>query len=340
MSSHQVLPDISIIVPVYNAHRHLREALQSIVDQTLDYRLMEVLVVDDGSTDQSRSVAQAFTEVRANIRLLETGGTQSGAFAARNLGLQQATGTYVMFLDGDDQYMPNACRTLFEEAERESADVVGGTFVHLSEDHECEPNQLRKMRGMEFHCLDPAVSPEVFVPPQTHWSRMFRRGHLEAHSIKFPSVRRLQDVLFTLRATLCAKRVSYLDVPIVRYRRSYDENNPSLTQQRSTEMIAEVVRARQMIKELFDSYDQSGVYREVGFVSDLRDTLRLLSAARQLSRKDLSRIMALGSPFFSVAKDIDAATLTTAERTIALLVAENRIPEAAETLFLLREGVT
>lgn len=94
-----VQPLISVIIPVYNGARYLAETIESVLAQ--DYRPLEVLVIDDGSTDTTAAVAQRFApHVTYSFQ------TQQGPNAARNRGIQQATGEYIAFLDADDLWMP------------------------------------------------------------------------------------------------------------------------------------------------------------------------------------------------------------------------------------------
>jgi glycosyltransferase involved in cell wall biosynthesis len=96
-------PLVSVIVPVYNGQRHLGEALQSVFAQ--DHRPLEVIVVDDGSTDGSATVAKSFPEV---VYIFQP---NAGVATARNTALRRATGSFVAFLDQDDQWTPDKLRT-------------------------------------------------------------------------------------------------------------------------------------------------------------------------------------------------------------------------------------
>ncbi len=89
---------ISVVIPVHNCDRYLAEAIQSVLDQT--YPVHEIIVVDDGSTDRSATIAQQFSQVKVVTQ------THQGAAAARNLGIRVATGKFIAFLDSDDVWLP------------------------------------------------------------------------------------------------------------------------------------------------------------------------------------------------------------------------------------------
>lgn len=111
---------ISIIIPVYQADKYLRECLDSVVYQNLnDY---EVLCVDDGSTDQSAAIIKQYAKKYPFIRYFYQ--TNRGVSAARNLGLQKASGKYVMFVDADDWIKKNTLKYLFQKAEQFYTDIL------------------------------------------------------------------------------------------------------------------------------------------------------------------------------------------------------------------------
>ena len=114
--------DISIIVPVYNNVQYLREALDSVLTQGLDS--LEVITVDDGSTDGSGIIMDDFASKHPFVRVIKQ--ENKGVAAARNAALDCATGTYIAFLDGDDVLRPGALSDMLLVAEQRGADLVIG----------------------------------------------------------------------------------------------------------------------------------------------------------------------------------------------------------------------
>lgn len=114
------MPKISIIIPVYNTADYLKECFDSILAQTFcDY---EVIVVDDGSTDNSPAICDEYATIDSRIKVLHK--TNEGVSAARNSGLNNATGKYITFIDSDDTVLPSMLEDLFKVAEHENADIV------------------------------------------------------------------------------------------------------------------------------------------------------------------------------------------------------------------------
>ena len=113
-------PPVSIVVPVYNVSRYLPQCLESVLSQT--YQNIEVLIVDDGSTDGSGSICDRFAERDPRIRVIHT--DNRGLSAARNLGLESISGAFISFIDSDDWIEPNTVETLVKAALQTKADVV------------------------------------------------------------------------------------------------------------------------------------------------------------------------------------------------------------------------
>ena len=113
-------PKVSIIIPVYNASLYLEQCLECVINQTL--KDIEIICVDDGSTDSSVSIINSYAQIDNRIKILQ----QKNQFAgvARNTGLANATGKYIIFLDSDDNIKKDMIQELYEKAENTSADIV------------------------------------------------------------------------------------------------------------------------------------------------------------------------------------------------------------------------
>ena len=123
---------ISIIVPVYNVEKYLKECVESILKQT--YSNIEILLVDDGSKDSSPAICDEYAKKYSKVKVIhkENGGLSS----ARNTGLDNVSKdtTYVMFIDSDDLLTPNACELMEKEITTKHADFVIGNYQNCTED--------------------------------------------------------------------------------------------------------------------------------------------------------------------------------------------------------------
>ena len=119
------MPTISLIIPVYKVEKYLDSCMQTVVAQS--YRNLEILLVDDGSPDNSGAMCDAWAQKDARIRVIHK--PNGGLSSARNAGLDEATGEYVMFLDSDDTLHPDICSHLYDCLSKHNAqigDLLGG----------------------------------------------------------------------------------------------------------------------------------------------------------------------------------------------------------------------
>ena len=123
-------PKISVIVPVYNAERYIRQCLDSILTQ--DFADFELMIVDDGSTDSSLELCKDYSEKDSRIRLFHK--ENAGPSSARNFALTRANGEYLLFLDSDDYWLDNSCLgRLYQIALDNNLDIVRGELKQVDE---------------------------------------------------------------------------------------------------------------------------------------------------------------------------------------------------------------
>lgn len=208
-------PVLSVVIPLYNVAAYLPQALASIRAQTLaDY---EAILVDDGSVDGTAQVAQGVACQDGRFRYVRQ--EHCGAAAARNRGMGMATGTYLLFLDGDDLFE----RVMFERMVA-CLDESGADFClcrHLSFNSETgvpipdSSPRLRFKGPQEARRYLPDLCRAVTTAP---WDKMYRREYVESVRVAFQSIPVSNDVYFTLVTAALSSRAYFLDEVLVRYR--------------------------------------------------------------------------------------------------------------------------
>lgn len=197
---------ISVIVPVYNAEKYLEACVGSILAQTC--RELEVLLVNDGSSDGSLAVCRRLAEADGRVRVLD--GPNGGVSAARNRGLEAAAGEYIAFVDSDDTILPDMYAALLAAAEAQQADVAecgiyfvpenGGEKTALSLGSRTAESREECLRQFAFF-ENTAESP---------CNKLYRREAVG--SVRFPAYAQAEDALFNLRVLLqCRRRVTIPD---------------------------------------------------------------------------------------------------------------------------------
>lgn len=215
-----LVPLVSVIVPVHNAERHLPSALESIRLQTLTD--IEIILVDDGSTDASGRIMAEYAASDARTRVI-TGPARGSAGAARNAGLAIATGDYLAFLDADDYFVPSMLKELHDRAVADNADVMACKFrIHNEVTKETTPANwvLRLEHLPRRRPFSPdAVGHHLFFAfNPAAWNKLFRTAFIREHGLEFQNLRRTNDAYFTFMALALAERISYLDRYLINYR--------------------------------------------------------------------------------------------------------------------------
>jgi glycosyltransferase involved in cell wall biosynthesis len=214
------VPKVSVIVPVRNGERHIRRALGSICRQTLAD--LEIIVVDDGSEDSTPMIIEEFAASDDRVRIID-GPAIGSAGAARNAGLDLATGDYLAFLDGDDFFAPQLLSRLHERIEREHADVAVTGFRVVDE-------RTGERKAVDWGLRTSYLpSGQAFAPSSVGgalfyafgpvaWNKLFRADLVRAFGLRFQPLRRTNDLLFTFSALAHAERLTYLDERLIDYR--------------------------------------------------------------------------------------------------------------------------
>ncbi len=214
---------ISIIIPIYNAEAYLKECLQSVLSQ--DYTDLQIILVNDGSTDDSLSIADSFARDDSRIMLLSQ--NNRGQAAARNRALEKATGEWIAFVDADDKLQPGYFSNLIS---------------HINNLPDCDIIQLGYRHLYKNDNLSEPQFPKHNYLYTTPWSHFYKRSYLKNHNIRFPEGMVYEDVVFTVRCWQYNPRIKF--VPYAGY--LYRENPKSTTsQKRDTQPVFKMLRKEQ-----------------------------------------------------------------------------------------------
>lgn len=219
-------PHVSVVVPIYNVERYLLECLESLAHQTL--RDLEVVMVDDGSTDSSASIAASFAASDHRFRLIQQ--PNGGLGNARNTGADHASSEYLAFVDSDDIVTRRAYELLATSLDETGSDFATGNFHRLT-------TTGTRQAGMIFTAFN-ADRPGTHVSKhpallndRTAWNKLFRRSFWDEHELRWPEGVLYEDIPVTLRAHVLARKVDVVREPVYLWRaRSGD--SASITQRR------------------------------------------------------------------------------------------------------------
>ncbi len=202
---------VSIIIPIYNVGKYLEKCLESVLSQTL--RDIEIICVNDGSTDNSLNIVNKYASVDSRITVVNI--DNSGVAAARNIGLQIAKSKYVMFVDGDDYLLPEACETAVNSIESNNADISVFGSYNLENGELIKGWTSKKIEEFLVNdSLNDYFEFQIFV-----WDKIFRLDFLKKYKFKFiEGLKTAEDVLFCLMTYFFHPRYCLINKPLYVYR--------------------------------------------------------------------------------------------------------------------------
>lgn len=216
---------VSIIVPIHNGETFLRQTLDCIIGQTM--KEIEILCVDDESTDSTVSIIKEYIETDSRIILFENKKTNAGA--ARNYAMQRARGKYLLFWDGDDLYELDAVELLYNQIEKDNADICVCNADHYDTQQEiyiAKPQYLKLWQLQEEKPFSWQTNGKYIFnfTAQVAWNKMFRRSFVEGNQIQFQEIPRINDHYFVSICMATANRITVLNKKLVHYRVNQNEN--------------------------------------------------------------------------------------------------------------------
>jgi CDP-glycerol glycerophosphotransferase len=220
-------PRVSVVVPVYNVASYLDACLESLAVQTAGD--LEVIMVDDGSTDESPAIAKRFAARDGRFRLVQQ--PNAGLGAARNTGLAHATGEFLAFVDSDDAVTANAYELLLAALDETGSDFASGNVLRLSALGTAPVPFLAP--AFERTRLRTHITrfPGLRVD-RTAWNKLFRRSFWDANGFRFPEGVLYEDTPVTLPAHYVARTVDVLREPVY-FWRMREGGDLSITQRRT-----------------------------------------------------------------------------------------------------------
>lgn len=234
---------VSVIVPVYNGEKHLRQCVESIIAQ--DYKNLEILLINDGSTDGSALLCEQLRKQDSRVRVVHKRKNE-GLGAARNTSLEVATGEYIVFVDADDWIDPNHVSDLHELLTRTGSDIAISNFTQYYEEtgqfnlHIAADDYYEAVYSPEeWFAFQYGVGHNISLCFTVPWSKMYKKSLFEY--ILYPTDGFGEDDRTTWKTYLAANRIAYMHRSSLIYR----VNAGSMTQTAdqatifSTEPVAE-----------------------------------------------------------------------------------------------------
>ena len=247
---------VSIIIPMFNAEKYVDRCLLSLLNQT--YKDLEILVIDDNSTDNSVEIVKAFQERDSRIVLLKN--SAKGVSAARNLGIKIAKGKWLMFCDVDDWMENDAVNTFVSHASEKNVDLVIGGYVR--DYYQNDILEYTSKTGISVMLSGGAESFTIdflytfrcgHVLVQSPWAKLYKSSIVRELMLKFnEAMICYEDFEFNLKYMMQVKQYCFLNCQSYHYIKSIGEN--SILKRKKDDLVDEIYAVYNALNKLFDKY--------------------------------------------------------------------------------------
>lgn len=319
------MPKISIVVPVYNVQKYIGECLESLVNQT--FKDIEIIIVDDGSPDESYKIYEEYAEKDSRIRIIKK--KNAGVSEARNTGIDNATGDFLMFVDSDDWMELDGCEILYNEYLKNKADLIVSDAYTVTNGVK-RTNRIFKsdfatadrefIRHYQAACIGYGYNPMPADKSNVSglgspWNKLYSRKIIVDNGLRYdPYVMGIyDDNLFTLHYLSAVKSVSYVAKPIYNYRIV----TQSLTQSYKANTLDISRRIFEKIQEFINEQDNPEFFEKPYYMYVIRRLSAELSVyyfsskstkSFSESRKELREMLGK-EPYASAIRGVEAGKL-------------------------------
>ncbi len=208
--------DLSIIIPLYNAEHYIQDCLATLVSQGIDPGRYEIIVINDGSKDNSLRVAKDFAVNYPNVRIIDQ--ENQGVSEARNTGIDQARGAYIYFIDADDYLAQNTLIKVLDDALERDLDVLCFKSISTKERNLFLSKNLDSYQNSHIQTGIDFIANNPF--PSTIWWFIVKKDFLLRNKLRFIKGITMDDVIYSLELLVAATMVSSTNLDVHRYYRN------------------------------------------------------------------------------------------------------------------------
>ena len=271
---------VSVIIPVYNVEKYLKECLESIIDQSLED--IEIVCVNDGSTDNSLSILESYAELDNRIKIISQ--ENHGLAAARNIGLKNINGDYVYFIDSDDFLELSALEELYNLAEEKSLDFVMFKLINFDDEINeyytipyYEMSEISNLIGENVFNFED-LEDLIFKIAVSSVNKLYNMDFINKTGASFPEGLIFEDNVFFWEILFDAKRIGFVDKHFYNRRRRAN----SITGAANLNFV-DTLKIHNLIFEIFKKHNQFDKYKEQLFNQKVRSAN---SRFRQVNKND------------------------------------------------------
>lgn len=205
---------ISIILPIYNGSKFINNLFDSMKNQTIGFDNLELIFINNKSTDNSLEIIKGFSEKYPNIKIINLEKHYPTPGHSRNMGILKASSEYIMFCDGDDSYSSDFCKTMYETITKENVDLVSSRYtVNIENKESFLNNSFLEGNDSLIKLENIKEFPEVIQTQAnlTIWNKIYKKDYLIKNNIKFVEEHWAEDYLFSLESYIKANGIVLLN---------------------------------------------------------------------------------------------------------------------------------
>ena len=208
---------ISVVVPIYNVEKFLGQCIESIINQT--YNDIEIILVDDGSTDNSGKICDEYKSIDNRIRVIHK--VNGGLSSARNAGMRIAQGEYICFIDSDDYIDSQMLEIMKKQIKNADIVICGKEDIWGNDSHNITSSDLES--NYDIISMSGEVAFEHFLLEDKEgyvvaWNKLYRTHIFIQYNIKFPEGKIHEDCFTIYKLFIHSQKVVYIDIPLYKYR--------------------------------------------------------------------------------------------------------------------------
>jgi len=295
---------ISVILPIHNVDNYLEDCINSIINQTIGFQNIELIMVDDGSTDDSYNIMKKYDKMYENVKIYHFEEKSGAAGKPRNKGIEMAQGKYLMFSDPDDFFSLDAFECMYKEIEDKKADFVIANWSYADEDGtpwEKPIFDVERFQNFKLSIND--YKDSFYVMNSSMCNKIFNRNFIKKNNIKCLEGVPGEDTYFSMTAFLNAKKVYYIPV-VMYYYRQRNVSSVSVSWNCSANFFDGMNKAYKALYEKFVEKDQINFYKFV-YARNMTYLLYRFIDSTQLKYDERLEILASCRWFYKLSKELN-----------------------------------
>lgn len=293
---------VSIVIPVYNVEKYMKVAVDSAINQT--YKNIEIILIDDGSKDNSGIICDEYERIDNRVKVIHQ--KNKGLSGARNTGIENATGKYILFLDSDDYFDLDAAEKLYNAIEEKNADYVVANYTNTDEDGTKWDKVVfdqNKYFGQKLSMDD--YTNSFYLMNSGVWNKIWRKSFLDEINARFVDGALAEDAIFTTYCFMKSTNVYYIPDNVYNYRLRYSD---SISSSCSKDYFVRINKAYRIIYNNFRENNRIDYYRYF-YAKSMNYILYKFIDSDRLTKEERIDVLDKMKWFFVLSKDLKIPTV-------------------------------